>query len=78
MMTLNSSGRATTSTESSTTSSRKTLISRLYGPANVTMRGMVPGASFRLATSPSRVSDRMAAQGLVCDTGASCNYCYNR
>ena len=37
------------------------------------MRGMVPGASFRFVTSPSRVSERMAAQGLCdIDTGTSC------
>ena len=40
-------------------------------------RGSCPGASLRFATSPSRVSDRMAVHGFWCiDTGASCNHCY--
>src|SRR5215217_8503945 len=43
------------------------------------MRGIVPGASFFFATSPSRVRERIAAHGLCdIDTGASCNHDYTR
>jgi hypothetical protein len=35
------------------------------------MRGIVPGASFRFATSPSRVSDRSAIHGAWDDTDTS-------
>ena len=78
MITLNSSGSATTSSGVEHDEDEEDDDLAPVGRGRTAaIRGMVPGASLRLATSPSRVSDRMAAHGpWDIDTGASCNSCY--
>ena len=62
MITLNSSGVATTVIASSTTVTRKAAMNRRYGRAKADDPPVVPGAS-RRATSLSRVNDRYCIHG---------------